>query len=77
MTIGGKVVACTTKFRYLESMIQSHGEIDIDVTNRIQASWLKWRAAAGVLCDRKFSGRLKVKFSQVAIRPTMLYGTKC
>ncbi|XP_057532853.1 uncharacterized protein LOC130810734 [Amaranthus tricolor] len=37
VTIGGEVVACTFKFKYLGSMIQSNGEIDGDVTNRIQA----------------------------------------
>ena len=61
VTIGGEVVACTTKFRYLGSMIQSNREIDGDVTNRIQAGWLKWRAATGMLCDRKFPSRFKGK----------------
>ena len=36
VTIGGEVVTCTSKFKYLESVIQSNGEIDGDVTNRIQ-----------------------------------------
>ncbi|XP_057550511.1 uncharacterized protein LOC130828561 [Amaranthus tricolor] len=34
-------------------------EIDEDVTHRIQAGWLKWRATIGVLCDIKFPSRLK------------------
>ena len=76
MTIGGDVVASTKKFKYLVSVIQSNGEIDGDVTHRIQAGWLKWRAATGVLCDRKFSIRLKGKFYRSAIRPALLYGTK-
>ena len=66
-----------SKFKYLGSVIQSNGEIDGDVTNRIQAGWLKWRAATKVLCDKKLSRRLKGKFYPVAIRPTLLYGTKC
>ena len=37
VTIGGEVVACTSKFKYLGSVIKSNGEIDGDVTNRIQA----------------------------------------
>ena len=37
VTIGGEVVACTSKFKYLRSMIQSNGKIDGDVTNHIQA----------------------------------------
>ena len=77
MTIGGEVVACTCKFKYLGSMIQSNGEIDGDISNRIQAGLLKWRAATGVLCDKKFLRRLKGKFYRVAIRQTLLYGTEC
>ena len=33
-------------------IIQKDGEIDSDVNHRIQAGWLKWRSATGVLCDR-------------------------
>jgi len=31
---------------------QKGEEIDSDVNHRIQASWLNWRSATGVLCDR-------------------------
>ena len=36
VTLGGEVVACTSKFKYLGLVIQSNGEIDGDITNRIQ-----------------------------------------
>ena len=71
VTIGGEVVACTSKFKYLGSVIQSNGEIDGDVINRIQAGWLKWRATTWVLCDKKFPRRLKGKFYRFAIRPAL------
>ena len=61
----------------LGSIIQKDGEIDGDVNHRIQAGWLKWRVATAVLCDRKFSSKLKGKFYRAAIRPALLYGTKC
>ena len=77
MTISGEVIACTTKFKYLGSVIQTNGESDGDVTDRIQVDWLKWRAAIGVLCDKKFPRRLKGKFYRVAIRSALLYGTEC
>ena len=73
VTIGEDVVASTKKFKYLGSVIQSNGEIDGDVTHRIQANWLKWRAATGVLCDKKIPIRLKGKFYRYAIRPALLY----
>ena len=45
--------------------------------NRINAGWMKWRAASGVLCDRRIPLKLKGKFYRTAVRPVMLYGTKC
>ena len=67
MSIGEEVVTSTTKYRYLESIIQSNRVIDRNITHSIQAGWLKWRAANGVLCDKKFPSRLKGKFYRVAI----------
>ena len=37
VTIGREVVVCTSRFKYLGSVIHSNGEIDGDVTNRKQA----------------------------------------
>ncbi|GJZ32302.1 hypothetical protein Tco_0577738 [Tanacetum coccineum] len=39
--------------------------------------WVRWRAASGVLCDRRIPLKLKGKFYRVAIKPTMLYGSEC
>ncbi|GKG38225.1 hypothetical protein Tco_0457448, partial [Tanacetum coccineum] len=49
------------------------GRIDEDITNRIKTGWVKWKAAFGVLCDRRIPLKLKGKFYRVAIRPAMLY----
>ncbi|GKA47658.1 ataxia telangiectasia mutated family protein [Tanacetum coccineum] len=49
-------------FRYLGSMLHKFGRIDEDVSNRIKAAWMKWRAATGVLCDRNVPLKLKGKF---------------
>ncbi|GJW83657.1 ataxia telangiectasia mutated family protein [Tanacetum coccineum] len=35
-------------FRYLGSVIKKSERIDDDATHRIQAGWLKWRAATGI-----------------------------
>nr|XP_043629981.1 uncharacterized protein LOC122601281 [Erigeron canadensis] len=53
------------------------GGIDEDVTHRIQAGWMKWRATTRVMCDKRISLKLKGKFYRVAIRPAMLYGSEC
>ncbi|KAK9082943.1 hypothetical protein Scep_029414 [Stephania cephalantha] len=64
-------------FRYLGSIIQNDGNIENDVTHRIQAGWKKWRSATGVICDRNVHTKLKGKFYRTAIRPAMLYGSEC
>ncbi|GJY90157.1 retrovirus-related pol polyprotein LINE-1, partial [Tanacetum coccineum] len=75
--IGDKILQPKESFRYLGSMLHKSGRIDEDVSNRIKAAWMKWRAATGVLCDRNVPLKLKGKFYRVAIRPAMLYGSEC
>jgi hypothetical protein len=70
------VVPKKDTFHYLGSMLQKDGDIDEDLSHRIKADWLKWRQSSGVLCDRRMSLKLKVKFYRTAIRPAMLYGAE-
>ncbi|KAL6543858.1 hypothetical protein OROGR_010355 [Orobanche gracilis] len=75
--IADQIVPRTDKFKYLSSIIHKEGEVEDDVTHRIKAGWLKWRAATRVLCDKKVPIKLKGKFYKAAIRPAMLYGSEC
>ncbi|XP_057532812.1 uncharacterized protein LOC130810692 [Amaranthus tricolor] len=77
VSINDTVVKSTTRYKYLGSIIQRDGEIDGDIKHRIQAGWLKWRAATAVLCDRNFPSKLKGKFYRTTIRPALLYRTEC
>ncbi|GKE23314.1 ataxia telangiectasia mutated family protein [Tanacetum coccineum] len=70
--IGEHILEPKESFRYLGSVIHKSGRIEDDVTHRIQAGWLKWRAATGILCDKNVPLKLKGKFYRVAIRPAML-----
>ncbi|XP_071713470.1 uncharacterized protein [Rutidosis leptorrhynchoides] len=60
--IGDQILHPQTSFRYLGSMLYKLGRIDEDVSHRIKVGWVKWRAATGVLCDRKIPLKLKGKF---------------
>ena len=42
VSLEGKIVPKRDTFRYLGSMLQSNGDIDEDVCQRIKAGWMKW-----------------------------------
>ncbi|GJY10408.1 ataxia telangiectasia mutated family protein [Tanacetum coccineum] len=65
------------KTEYLRCDFGRSGRVDDDVAHRIRAGWVKWRAASGVLCDKRIPLKLKGKFYRVAIRPAMIYGSEC
>ncbi|GJS04988.1 hypothetical protein Tco_0321496 [Tanacetum coccineum] len=75
--IGDRILQPKESFRYLGSVFHRSGRVDDDVAHRIRAGWVKWRAASGVLCDRRIPLKLKGKFYRVAIKPAMLYGSEC
>ncbi|GJY48879.1 ataxia telangiectasia mutated family protein [Tanacetum coccineum] len=65
--IGEHILEPKESFRYLGSVIHKSCMIEDDVTHRIQAGWLKWRAAMRILCDKNVPLKLKGKFYRVAI----------
>lgn len=77
VSLEGQVVPRKDTFRYLGSMLQRDGGIDVDVSHRIKAGWMKWRQASSILCDKRVPQKLKGKFYRTAIRPAMLYGAEC
>jgi len=77
MKVGEHIIPQVTRFKYLGSIVQNDVEIKADVSHRIQAGWLKWRRASGVLCDQKVPLKLKGKFYRTSVRSAMLYGTEC
>jgi hypothetical protein len=72
-----QVVPKKDTFRYIGSMLQKDGDIDVDICYRIKAGWMKWRQASSILCDKRVPQKLKGKFYRMTIRPAMLYGAEC
>ena len=77
LMLGDDTVQRKDVFKYLGSVMQSDGGVDEDIKHRIQVGWQKWRAAPGVLCDRKVPLKLKGKFYKGVVRPALLYGAEC
>ena len=53
ISLEGQVVPRKDTFRYLGLMLQRYGDIDEDVSHKIEAGWMKWRQASGILCDKR------------------------
>ena len=67
----------TEAHKYLGSRIAADGNIDHEVTARINAAWMEWPAATGVLCNRNIHARLRSKTYQTVVRPVAMYATEC
>src|SRR4029078_4704158 len=77
ITIDGSLLKKVGKYKYLGTVLQASGEIEMEVTSKMQAGWLKWRGSKGVLCDKKVPIKLKGKFYAAAVRPAMKYSSEC
>ncbi|GJY63207.1 retrovirus-related pol polyprotein LINE-1 [Tanacetum coccineum] len=51
--IGDQMLQPKESFRYMGSVIHRSGRIDEDITHCIRTGWMRWRAASGVLCDKR------------------------
>ena len=58
----GETVKRVTTFTYLGSTLAEDGELDAEVTRRVQSGWKNRKRVSGVLCDRmnvNIKGRLQ------------------
>ena len=63
-------------FKYLGFMMQSSGDLDKEITHRIQSGRNTWRKITGVVCDRRVPIKLKYKIHNAVVRPALMYGSK-
>ena len=73
LKLQGEKVKRAKNFKYLGSTVSNDGRCEEEVRRRIQAGWMSWRKASGVLCDRKLSAKVKGKMYKSVVRPTILY----
>ena len=60
-------------FTYLGSTLAEDGELDAEVTHRVQSGWKNWKSVSGVLCDRKMNEKIKGKVYRTVVRPALTY----
>ena len=72
----GEALNGVEKFKYLGSTVASDGNLDAEITHRVQAGWGNWRKMSGVLCDRKISVKVKGRVHKTVVRPAMLHGAE-
>ena len=49
------------------------GELDAEVTHRVQSGWKNWKRVSGVLCDRRMIVKIKGKVYRTVVRPALVY----
>ena len=63
-------------FKYLRATLAENGDLDTEMTHRIQSGWKNWKRISGILCDRRISFRVKGKVYQTVVRLAMMYGAE-
>ena len=63
-------------FTYLGSALAEDGELDTEVTHRVQSGWKNWKRMSGVLCDRRMNVKIKSKVYRTVVRPALMYGAE-
>ena len=61
MIMDEEIIKKVQAFKYLGTHVSEDGELDVEISHRIQCGWNAWRKLSGVLCDRKMNVRLKRK----------------
>ena len=76
INLQGQNLERVNTFKYLGATLAENGDLDAEMTHRIQAGWQNWKRVSGILCDRRISLRVKGKVYKTVVRPAMMYGAE-
>ena len=74
INLQGENLERVNTFKYLGATLEDNGDLDAEMTLRLQSGWKSWKRVSGILCDRRISLRIKGKVYKTVVRPTMMYG---
>ena len=63
-------------FQYLGATLSENGDLDADMTHRIESGCRNWKRVSVILCDRRISLRVKGKVYKTVLRPIIMYGAE-
>ena len=76
INLQGQNLERVNTFKYLGATLAENGDLDAEMTHRIQKRWQNWKRVSGILCDRRISLRVKGKVYKTVVRPAMMYGAE-
>ena len=63
-------------FKYLGATLAENGDLDTEMTHRLEPEWKHWKRISGILCDRRIRFRVKGKVYKTVVRLAMVYGAE-
>ena len=72
ISLQGQNLERVNTFKYLGATLAVIGDLDAEMTHRIQSGWKNWKRVSGILCNRRISLRVKGKVYKNIVRPAML-----
>ena len=76
INIQGENLEQINTFKYLGATLAENGDLDTEMTHRIQSGWKTWKRISGILCDRRIHFRVKGKVYKTVVRLAMMYGAE-
>ena len=76
INIQGENLERINTFKYLGATLAENGDLDTEMTHRIQSGWKNWKRISGILCDRRIHFRVKGKVHKTVVRLAMMYGAE-
>ena len=76
INIQGENLERMNTFKYLGATLAENGDLDTEMTHRLQSGWKNWKRISGILCDRRISFRVKGKIYNRVVRLALVYSAE-